>query len=221
MKLKTQYEKIFFEGINKDIGNSINVGNKLRTFEKIKSYHLEEFCEWPWPSLFSPSWLIQWSMGKGSYITLFSPSDVTAFQRMKYGGGVLYDLVFTEWRHCVSQNIYIRCDMKANFKKLIAQIRLSSHDLKLAKGRRCDQNLHRRFCHFCKNKAEDEVHFAVDCPTYSEIHQEFHSAYAKGVSSALIFVSIFKSRNKATLLNFGQFIENALSMRRELTERQP
>ena len=42
------------------------------------------FCEtqWPWPPLFSPSWLIQWSMG----------------------GGVLYNLVLTEWRHCVSQN---------------------------------------------------------------------------------------------------------------------
>ena len=48
--------------------------------------------------------LIQWSMGEGSYITLFSQSDVTAFHRMKYGGGVLYNLVFTEWRHCVSQN---------------------------------------------------------------------------------------------------------------------
>ena len=64
------------------------------------------FCEtqWPRPPLFSPSWLIQWSMGEGSYITLFSPSDVTAFHRMKYGGGFLYNLVFTEWRHCVSQN---------------------------------------------------------------------------------------------------------------------
>ena len=81
---------------------------------------------WPRPPLFSPSWLIQWSMGEGSYITLFSPSDVTAFHRMKYGGGgshitlfspsddtafhrmkygggVLYNLVFTEWRHCVSR----------------------------------------------------------------------------------------------------------------------
>ena len=26
-------------------------------------------------------------MGKGSYITFFSPSDVTAFHRVKYGGG--------------------------------------------------------------------------------------------------------------------------------------
>ena len=74
----------------------------------ITIYCLTEFCEtqWPRPPLFSPSLLIQWSMGEGSYITLFSPSDVTAFHRMKYGrgGGVLYNLVFTEWRHCVSQN---------------------------------------------------------------------------------------------------------------------
>ena len=64
------------------------------------------FCEnqWPWPLLFSPSWLIQWSMGEESYITLFSPSDVTEFHRMKYGGGGLNHLVFTEWSHCVSQN---------------------------------------------------------------------------------------------------------------------
>ena len=42
------------------------------------------FCEtqWPRPPLFSPSWLIQWSMGEDSY----------------------NNLVFTEWRHCVSQN---------------------------------------------------------------------------------------------------------------------
>ena len=33
----------------------------------------------------SSSWLIQWSMGEGSYITLFSPSDVTAFHRIKWG----------------------------------------------------------------------------------------------------------------------------------------
>ena len=67
------------------------------------------FCEtqWPWPPLFSPRWPIQWIVGWGSYIILFSPSDVTAFHRMKYGGGVLYNLVFTEWRHCVSQNMLV------------------------------------------------------------------------------------------------------------------
>ena len=35
--------------------------------------------------------------GEGSYITLFSSSDVTAFHRMKYGGGGVVKPYF----HCV------------------------------------------------------------------------------------------------------------------------
>ena len=93
MKLKTQYEKMFFASINKDIGNSQNVVNKLRTYAKIKSsYHLEE---------------------------------------------------------------YIICDMKPKLNKLIAQIRLSSHDHEIVKGRRCRPKptpAEQRFCHFCKKK---------------------------------------------------------------------
>ena len=113
--------------------------------------------------------------------------------------------------------------MKPKFKKIIAQISLSSHDLEIEKGKIYHPKptpAEQRFRHFCKDKVEDEVHFIVDCPTYSEICQEFLSAYTKCVSSAVIFVSIFKSRNKATLLNLGQFIEKALAMRREFTERE-
>ena len=38
MKLKTQYDKMFFKRINRDIGNSKNVGNRLRTYAQIKSF---------------------------------------------------------------------------------------------------------------------------------------------------------------------------------------
>ena len=85
------------------------------------------FCETRWPRLplFSPSWLIQWSMGEGSYISLFSPSDVTAFYRMKYGGVVLYNLVFTEWRHCVSKNL--SHDMHASLLIFVIRQHPKSH----------------------------------------------------------------------------------------------
>ena len=48
-------------------------------------------------------------------------------------------------------------DMKPKFKKLIAQIRLSSHDLEIEKGRRYRPKptpAEQRFCHFCKDKVE-------------------------------------------------------------------
>ena len=94
------------------------------------SGEFHQFCktQWPRPLLFSPSWLIQWSMGEGSYITLglFSPSDVTAFHRIKYGGGgvIGYNLVFTEWRHCVSQNLdSIWCDVCMEWMKITTKTR--------------------------------------------------------------------------------------------------
>ena len=46
-------------------------------------------------------------------------------------------------------------DMKLNFKKLIAQIRHSSHDLEIEKGRRYRAKptpAEQRFCHVCKDK---------------------------------------------------------------------
>ena len=51
-----------------------------------------EFCEiqWPRPPLFSPSLLIQWSMGEGSYITLFSPMTSLRFTEWSMGeGGII------------------------------------------------------------------------------------------------------------------------------------
>ena len=81
----------------------------------------------------------------------------------------------------------------------------------LWEGRSCRPKLtpaEQRFCHFCKDKVEDEVHSIVDCSPYSEIRQ------AKGVSSAQIFVNIFKSRNEATLLILGQLIEKVLDAER-------
>ena len=62
------------------------------------------FCEtqWPRPPLFSLSWLIQWSMGEGSYITLISPSDITAFHRIYKKMAFLYQsmmYVQTHWKH--------------------------------------------------------------------------------------------------------------------------
>ena len=89
-----------------DVELQIGLTPRVRTYQYMYPHStlvlLGLFYETQWPR---PNWLIQWSMGEGSYITLFSPIDVNVLHRMKYGGGgVLYNLVFTEWPPCVSQN---------------------------------------------------------------------------------------------------------------------
>ena len=79
----------------------MNMGKPRNHRTKIK------FCEtqWPWPPLFTPSWLIQWSMGEGVLYNLcFHRVTSLRFTEWSMGEGVLYNFVFTEWRHCVSQN---------------------------------------------------------------------------------------------------------------------
>ena len=58
--------------------------------------------------ILSPSFPL-WA-SKKMYLFLSNSMTLTSFvftelaNTMKYGGGVLYNLVFTKWRHCVSQN---------------------------------------------------------------------------------------------------------------------
>ena len=155
MKLKTQYAKIFFERINKDIGSSKHVGKKLRTYAKITFYyHLDE---------------------------------------------------------------YIMCGTKLNFKKNHNANKLGSQIAKLRKSADVNQNLQRRktfLLFFLKIKAQDKVHFIVDCPAFTETQEELIS-----LSSEQRFVRIFKSWEKSTMLILGLFIEKAFSAQTELYNR--
>ena len=87
---------------------------------------LREFCEtqWPRPPLFSPSWVIQWIMGEGLILPCFHRVTSLRFTgwSMGGGGGVLYNLVFTEWRHCVSQNMKTWSEKKFTFFKIATEL---------------------------------------------------------------------------------------------------
>ena len=48
----------------------------------------------------------------------------------------------------------------------ITKLRLSDHNLMIEKGRYKKLKSNFRFCPFCKNKVETEMHFLLDCPIY-------------------------------------------------------
>ena len=58
-------------------------------------------------------------MGEGSYITLFSPSDVTAFHRMKYGEGCYITL-------------FSPSDVTAFHRKLFSDVTWIARDVKFS-----------------------------------------------------------------------------------------
>ena len=50
----------------------------------------------------------------------------------------------------------------------LTKFRLSNHQLMIEKGRHMNLAREQRFCPFCKNSIEDEIHFLIECKTYEE-----------------------------------------------------
>ena len=56
----------------------------------------------------------------------------------------------------------------------VARFRLSNHKLAIEEGRHQNISAHLRFCPFCINKVECEIHLVTDCPTYSHLRENLY-----------------------------------------------
>ena len=59
------------------------------------------------------------------------------------------------------------------FKRCIASFRSSSHNLMIEKGRHLGIPREERYCAYCKNIIEDEYHFVIICPLYTELRNTY------------------------------------------------
>ena len=61
-----------------------------------------------------------------------------------------------------------------NHRKSLTKFRLSNHDLMIETGRHSKPKIPKeeRFCPFCTNKVEDEIHFLINFPTYNILRKK-------------------------------------------------
>ena len=60
----------------------------------------------------------------------------------------------------------------------MTKFRLSNHSLMIEKGRHLHINKNERFCKFCPNNIEDEIHFLIICKAFKTHRKElFQIAY--------------------------------------------
>ena len=53
----------------------------------------------------------------------------------------------------------------------LTKLRISDHNLMIEKGRHMGVHRNLRFCPFCTDKVEDEVHFLLNCPVYNNMRK--------------------------------------------------
>ena len=75
-----------------------------------------------------------------------------------------------------SPSTYLDLTRKDPLRKTLVKLRISCHKLRIETGRYDNIPRNERICNFCNcNKIEDETHFLLDCPAYSQVRGIFFS----------------------------------------------
>ena len=78
-----------------------------------------------------------------------------------------YSLMKTE----IGYEDYLTQISSINDRRALTKFRLSNHSLMIEKGRHLGIDKNERFCKFCLDKVEDEIHFLINCKTF-EMHRK-------------------------------------------------
>ena len=112
---------------------------------------------------------------------------------------------------------YYLCKRIPNiYKKQLAKIRLSSHQLSIESGRHQNIARHERLCPICNSELEDEYHFILICHAYSDLRKKYIKRFYWNRPSVFKLVQLLSVHNIKILCNLGKFIKSAFELRKEL-----
>ena len=102
----------------------------------------------------------------------------------------------------------------------LARLRLSSHHLRIETARYSNQFTERnnRVCTICNSRdLEDEFHFVLICPCYSDLRKKYIKKYFTSRPSVFKFVELMQNENPTIIRNLGKFVYEAFNVRKLLT----
>ena len=108
---------------------------------------------------------------------------------------------------------YLRKSIPVKFQRCISKIRLSSHQLAIEAGRYSNTIRRDRCCRLCVNSIEDEYHFILVCPLFTELRRKFIKEYYYKRPSMFKLIQLFNTENFKDLCNLGKFIYNSFILR--------
>ena len=104
---------------------------------------------------------------------------------------------------------YIREDLRT----IITRWRLSSHDLKIERGRYLNISREERLCLFCDDCIEDENHALFYCNAYTNQRRRFSSLLEKNFSLRLL---MNPTKNKEGAIELGMYLKSIEEIRKAM-----
>ena len=114
---------------------------------------------------------------------------------------------------------YLNIFSTKRLRNAFARLRLSSHTLRIETGRyaRTRVERHERACQICESSdIEDEYHFILICPTYTNMRQKCIPNYYTRRPSMFKFICLLQSTKKMVLINLSKYLHEAFAIRLQI-----
>ena len=82
---------------------------------------------------------------------------------------------YSQLKGSIGLEKYLLTHTNTDDRSQLTKIRLSNHPLMIVKGRHQSIEKQSRFCPFCENQVEDEIHFLLDCRALTHLRMELFS----------------------------------------------
>jgi hypothetical protein len=125
--------------------------------------------------------------------------------------------IYREIKLLYVKSAYLEILDSKKYRNAIAKLRLGSHNLAIETGRHRQVDRTQRKCNMCNlNDLEDEFHFVLKCPFYSNLRQQFISSYYSRHPSVFKFISLINSDRKSVLIKLAKYCIQAFEIRNEV-----
>ena len=109
---------------------------------------------------------------------------------------------------------YFECVTNESRRSKLTRLRCSSHNLEIETGRYNRIVRASRMCKCCNmNLVEDEFHFLLACPFYTDLRRKYFSAYFCRWPSKKKFVELMTASQKGIIKKIAAFIYEAMKKR--------
>lgn len=122
---------------------------------------------------------------------------------------------YARYKHEFNCENYLQFIANKKYKVAFTRFRLSSHDLQIGRGRYENIAQAERICKYCNmSQVENEYHFLLVCPLYTELRRKFFKPYFCHWPNLNKFDNLMMSTSKQITLNVAKYIYYALELRK-------
>ena len=126
-------------------------------------------------------------------------------------------ITYRTFVHCIQPQVYLKYVHNIKYRSALIRLRLRNNHLRVETGSWNGPTAivyHQRICQMCNmNQIEDEYHFVMSCPLYSQLRKMYIPKFYRVRPSMHKFVILMSSENVKLLNKLGNFACKAFEKR--------